>query len=141
AFRSTRVAQQHDTLLRRGDWIWADSAYAATEWCVVPFKRPRGGRLTQEQKTFNVNLSRVRVRVEHAFAALKGCFQSLRELRLQMQSQKDLNIANYWIMCCFILHNMIIRYEEDGHGVIGGSQDWAAQEHGQQAGEPEEDGE
>ncbi|KIK18703.1 hypothetical protein PISMIDRAFT_42319, partial [Pisolithus microcarpus 441] len=55
----------------------------------------------------------IRVRVEHAFAALKGRFQSLRELRLKVTRDEDLHVAIYWIMCCMILHNMIIRFESD----------------------------
>jgi len=49
--------------------------------------------------------------VEHAFAALKGRFQSLRELRLQIRTECDLQIAVYWVECCLILHNMIIHFE------------------------------
>ncbi|KAG2356791.1 hypothetical protein BDR07DRAFT_1299525, partial [Suillus spraguei] len=53
----------------------------------------------------------VRVCVEHAFAALKGWLQSLRELRLNIHTERELQIAVHWIMCCIILHNMIIRFE------------------------------
>lgn len=54
---------------------------------------------------------KIRVRVEHTFAVLKGRFQSLRELRINIQTEKDLQIAVHWIKCCLILHNMIIRFE------------------------------
>ncbi|KIK33474.1 hypothetical protein CY34DRAFT_65021, partial [Suillus luteus UH-Slu-Lm8-n1] len=54
----------------------------------------------------------VRVQVEHTFAALKGRFQSLRELRHPMQNDNDLQYTSYWVMCCIILHNMVIRFEE-----------------------------
>ena len=56
--------------------------------------------------------SQIRVCVEHAFAALKGRFQSLCELRLHIQSQDDLKYAMHWVQCCIILHNMIIQFEE-----------------------------
>jgi len=69
------------------------------------------------------------VRVEHVFAALKGRFQSLRELHLKMKTDDDLHIAMYWITCCMILHNMVIRFEakrreELGEGMMG----WAIAE-------------
>ncbi|KAG2335780.1 hypothetical protein BDR05DRAFT_978902 [Suillus weaverae] len=67
----------HEALLPDDHWIWADSAYPLEKWCIVPFKKPRNGMLTKDQKTFNYHLSTVCVRVEHAFAALKGRFQSL----------------------------------------------------------------
>lgn len=56
---------------------------------------------------------KVRVRSEHCYGSLKGRFQSLRELRFQIQSQKDLNYANMWTRCCLILHNLIIEIEEE----------------------------
>ncbi|KIK74090.1 hypothetical protein PAXRUDRAFT_176723, partial [Paxillus rubicundulus Ve08.2h10] len=70
----------------------------------------------------------VHIRVEHAFAALKGCFQSLRELRLQMKTEDDLFIAMYWVECCLILHNMIIQFEEQREGQLRGTMDWAIAE-------------
>ncbi|KIK40289.1 hypothetical protein CY34DRAFT_40223, partial [Suillus luteus UH-Slu-Lm8-n1] len=39
-------------------------------------------------------------------------FQSLCELRVQIQVQKDLDEVSMWTHCCFILHNMIINIEE-----------------------------
>ncbi|KAH7918296.1 hypothetical protein BV22DRAFT_972927, partial [Leucogyrophana mollusca] len=96
-----------------GEWVWADSVYGSQTWCVVPFKRPSQGDLMADQKTFNYHLSNVRVRLEHLFGALKGHFQSLKELRLQIQSEHQLKYANMWTRCIFILHNMIIKIEED----------------------------
>ncbi|KIM66821.1 hypothetical protein SCLCIDRAFT_87284, partial [Scleroderma citrinum Foug A] len=54
----------------------------------------------------------IRVHSEHFFGSLKGRFQSLQELRFQIQNQTDLDYANMWIRCCLILHNMIINIEE-----------------------------
>ncbi|KAJ8581511.1 hypothetical protein M405DRAFT_715108, partial [Rhizopogon salebrosus TDB-379] len=98
--------------LGANEWLWVDSAYGSRPWCVVPFKRPAAGGLMDHQKMFNYHLSKVRVRSEHAFGSLKGRFQSLRELRVQIQSEKDLKFANSWTRCCLILHNMIIDIEE-----------------------------
>ncbi|KIK74655.1 hypothetical protein PAXRUDRAFT_157970, partial [Paxillus rubicundulus Ve08.2h10] len=52
------------------------------------------------------------VHVEHAFAALKGCFQSLQELCHPIQNEKELQYVIHWADCCLILHNMIIQFEE-----------------------------
>ena len=59
AFRSTRIYQQHAALLQDDHWIWADSAYPLEPWCIPPFKKPRNGALTRDQKTFNYHLSKV----------------------------------------------------------------------------------
>ncbi|KIK74822.1 hypothetical protein PAXRUDRAFT_174560, partial [Paxillus rubicundulus Ve08.2h10] len=64
------------------------------------------------QNNFNQYLSKIRVRVEHAFAALKGHFQSLRELRHPVGNEKELQYVIHWVNCCLILHNMIIQFEE-----------------------------
>ena len=51
--------------------------------------------------------------MEHAFAALKGCFQSIRELQLVMRTQENVKVAMHWIQCCLILHNMMLQFEEE----------------------------
>ncbi|KIK23916.1 hypothetical protein PISMIDRAFT_41300, partial [Pisolithus microcarpus 441] len=132
AFQGTQIAQDAEHLLPQGHWIWADSAYPTQTWCVVPFKATRMAGLSRGQKEYNKHLSKVRVRVEHAFAALKGRFQSLRELRLHMNSLRDIRIAVHWVQCCIILHNMIIRFEER----LGDStMEWARME-GEECGGP-----
>ncbi|KIM56459.1 hypothetical protein SCLCIDRAFT_52193, partial [Scleroderma citrinum Foug A] len=67
----------------------------------------------------------VRVHVEHAFATLKGGFQSLRELRVKIQTEKDIKVAVYWIMSCIILHNMIICFEEEMGNRVEPTTEWA----------------
>ena len=54
----------------------------------------------------------MQVHSEHFYAALKGRFQSLRDLRVQIQNNEDLQYANAWIRSCLILHNLIIDFEE-----------------------------
>ena len=69
------------------------------------------------------------MRVEHAFAALKGHFQSLRELRLRIRTNNDLHVTSYWITCCIILHNMVIHFEERRKDELeGGMMAWARRE-------------
>ena len=74
--------------------------------------------------------------MEHAFAALKGRFQSLRELRLRICSPDDLDYAIHWVQCCIILHNMVIRFED----VLGkeSSTTWARAEAQDIARDPEQ---
>ncbi|KIK75622.1 hypothetical protein PAXRUDRAFT_117636, partial [Paxillus rubicundulus Ve08.2h10] len=54
----------------------------------------------------------VHVHVEHVFAALKGHFQSLWELHLQVITRKDIHIVVHWVQCCLVLHNMIIFFDK-----------------------------
>ena len=67
------------------------------------------------QRHFNHHLSRIRISSEHAIGLLKGRFQSLRELHIQINSQNQFDFAIIWIRVCFILHNFIIDIEGDSH--------------------------
>ena len=58
----------------------------------------------------------VRIRSEHAIGLLKGTFQSLKELRIQISDKKKHLELILWVRCCIILHNLIIRIEE-GTGI------------------------
>jgi hypothetical protein len=60
AFRSTRTFKNHERIFARGEWMWADSAYAPETWSVAPFKKPVNGQLTADQKTYNYWVSKVR---------------------------------------------------------------------------------
>ncbi|KIK78438.1 hypothetical protein PAXRUDRAFT_164019, partial [Paxillus rubicundulus Ve08.2h10] len=60
AFQHTRTSKEHTELLGNYHWIWSDSVYPSEPWCLVPFKKPRGGRLTHDQNTFNRFLSTVK---------------------------------------------------------------------------------
>jgi hypothetical protein len=129
AFQKTRVARHPEEFFNNNEWLWADSAYASQTWCVTPFKKPVGGRLGQDKRTFNRNLSTVRVLIflfeslliiikvqvqtEHFYGSLKGCFQSLLDLRFQIQTQAKLDYAITWVRCCLILPNLIIEIEEE----------------------------
>ncbi|KIJ59134.1 hypothetical protein HYDPIDRAFT_101295 [Hydnomerulius pinastri MD-312] len=59
AFQSTRIAKEHATLLCDDEWLWANSAYSSAKWSVVPFKKPKHGRLLRNERTFNYYLSKV----------------------------------------------------------------------------------
>ena len=61
AFQKTRVAHHPEESFNNNEWLWADSAYASQTWCATPFKKPVGGRLGQDKRTFHQNLSTVRV--------------------------------------------------------------------------------
>lgn len=65
------------------------------------------------------------MRVEHAFAALKGQFQSLREVCVKIWTEKDTKVAIFWVLCCIILHNMIVCFEGEIGENIMPSTDWA----------------
>jgi hypothetical protein len=57
AFKESRAFKESDQLFRNGEWLWADSAYALSPWCMVPYKRPQS--LAASNRQFNYHLSTV----------------------------------------------------------------------------------
>jgi hypothetical protein len=55
---------------------------------VTPFKNPKGGILTEEQKAFNRNISKYRIRIEHVnrrinlFKIFKYCYRNKQRKHL-----------------------------------------------------------
>jgi len=59
AFQSTRIFKEHERILAPGKWIWADLAYPAEMWYVAPFRKPKGGKLSANQRTYNYHILKV----------------------------------------------------------------------------------
>jgi len=59
AFCATHIFKEHKCILAPGKWIWADSAYPSKMWCVTPFQKPAGGKLSPNQQTYNYHVSKV----------------------------------------------------------------------------------
>jgi hypothetical protein len=71
---------------------------------VTPYKKPRGGTLTDEQKAFNQQLARRRVRIEHVNSSVKRCRIVKDTIRLFRDEARDM-VAE---ICCS-LHNFRVR--------------------------------
>ncbi len=71
---------------------------------ITPYKKPRGGTLTEEQKAFNRHLARRRVRIEHVNSSVKRCRIVKDTTRLFRDGARDM-VAE--ISCA--LHNLRVR--------------------------------
>ena len=105
-FASTRLAQEHGKLLAGGEWVWADVGFPTETWCMIPYKKPLSD--VRENRIFNLNLSRIRIKSEHAIDYLKGRFQSLKELRIQIHGPEDVTFAMAWVNACIVLHSFYL---------------------------------
>jgi len=112
AWQLTRIIEEHHIWLGEGEWVWADTAYPLDDWVITPYKRPE--KLQVDNATFNYWVSRVRVRSEHCIGFLKGRFNSLRGLRIQINSQRNLAFASLWIVACIVVHNFALKRERAG---------------------------
>lgn len=66
-----------------------------------------------DRQRFNKELSRQRVRVEHAIGMLKCRFQSLKGLRYMITNRKTFSQCLLHIRACIILHNMTLELNDD----------------------------
>ncbi|KAF9506692.1 hypothetical protein BS47DRAFT_1374065 [Hydnum rufescens UP504] len=55
SFQESHTSIESAALFQEGEWLWADSAYGLTSWCVVPYKQPLS--LIPSNHQFNYHLS------------------------------------------------------------------------------------
>jgi hypothetical protein len=55
----------------------------------------------------------VRIRSEHAIGYLKGRFQSLKSLRVNIKDEASHKMATYWVAACVAVHNFALACEDD----------------------------
>ncbi|THU98346.1 hypothetical protein K435DRAFT_599927, partial [Dendrothele bispora CBS 962.96] len=85
----------------------------STPYTVRPFSEPELARASEmdhrHMKRFNVRLSQIRIRVEHAFGQLKGRFPSLRCMGAHLDTKEVYEV----IEALIILHNMCLYYRDE----------------------------
>ena len=72
---------------------------------MIPFKKPRNGALRETQKQINKALSRLRVRIEHVFAAIKRLKIIREKIRL-----KSYDIRDQMMRIAAAIHNLRIDF-------------------------------
>ncbi|KAF5346002.1 hypothetical protein D9758_013848 [Tetrapyrgos nigripes] len=111
AWEMTRIKQLIATLVRCGEWVWADSAYPISEKVVAPYKRPE--KDLPQNEVFNHQVSMIRIRSEHAIGFLKGRFSSLKDLRISITDESSHKLATYWGLGCVVTHNFAMTCEAE----------------------------
>lgn len=106
AFEHTAAAKYPDWFFKGKEFAWADSAYTVNSRTIPVHKQPAS--FNPRNAFFDKHVSRLRVRSEHCMGALKGRWQSLRGLRLNVNSPASHARAVRWVSCCIILHNAVI---------------------------------
>jgi DDE superfamily endonuclease len=109
AFQHTTAAKHPDFLFDGEEFAWADSAYAVSTRTIPVHKRPAS--LDPANALFDHVLAQLCVRSEHCMGALKGCFQCLRGLWVNINSNSEHAYALRWITVAIILHNLVIDVE------------------------------
>jgi hypothetical protein len=114
AFEHTAAAKYPDWFFTGDEFAWADSAYAVN-LCTIPVhKKPAA--LLPEDIIFNLAVANLRVQSEHCMGALKGRFKCLWGLHVQINSKRQHVSGCQWITVSIILHNVVIKVEDDKWG-------------------------
>ena len=111
AFEGTAAYKYPNWLFSGEEFAWMDSAYPCTSRSIPIHKEPLS--LIPRNTIFDRYVSRLHVRSEHAMGALKGRFQCLQGLRLQINSKSDHIKACHWVTIAIILHNIIVELEDN----------------------------
>lgn len=112
ALREGYLYKNVTKLFSKGQFILGDGAYPTKSWLLPVKRNHRRNPLTGSDIKFNKCISRMRVRIENCFAALKGRFPSVEELRISIKNtKKDVNRANNWVLACCILHNFCLQHD------------------------------
>nr|GAT46832.1 predicted protein [Mycena chlorophos] len=109
AFEGTAAYKYPEWLFEGEEFGLFDSAYTLTRWSICIIKEPAAQQ--PDNMAFNKKVSHLRVWSEHCMGALKGRWQCLRGLRVNIESNADHVEALRWITVCIILHNLVIDVE------------------------------
>lgn len=98
----------HTFVFSPREFTSADSAFACTPTCMPQFKKPSHGVLTREQECFNFYNAKGRVKSEHCFGMAKGKWQSLKGIRVKINTEGQYTYCVKWILACLVLHNLAL---------------------------------
>ncbi|KAG2227872.1 hypothetical protein INT45_002110 [Circinella minor] len=112
-FSNSSIFRYPGLYFKENEYLLGDSGFECLKNIIAPYKKPRNSGLTDQEDTFNMRLSSVRIPIEHTIGILKMRFQSLRELPIRLQDKDSAKHAVDWIKACMILHNTITAYRLD----------------------------
>lgn len=100
-----KVADLEQIIFPKDTYLWTDLGFLAYENkdvnLIIPFKKPKNGELTQEQKDENQKIASFRIRNEHAIGGMKRCRIMKDVIRIHQSEKRDIIFSS-----CAGLHNL-----------------------------------
>jgi hypothetical protein len=109
-FAQSNVSLNPDKYFSPGEFIIADSCYAASGYLCVPYRQTHAS--IPDNKIFNELISSARVVIENVNDIHKNRFSSLGEMRTQINEKSNFKQINDWILVCLILYNITLSYSD-----------------------------
>jgi hypothetical protein len=106
------------------EFLLGDAGFAANFFMLTPYRQPAAS--LAHNQLYNVLLSSPRQVIEHVNGLLKGRFQSLKGIRIQIKKKEDFKNFVDWIVACLVLHNMFLRYNDSWEDEDNEDEDVAA---------------
>ena len=126
AFEHTAAMKHTGWFFEGEEFAWVDSACPIILRTIPVHKRPAS--LLSENTLFDGVVANLCVRSEHCIGALKGCWQCLWGLCVNINSKQQHQAACWWITVAIILHNLVIDIEGAAKGAHFSSLHTSAEE-------------
>lgn len=100
-----KMLEQEDVKYPSNSYLFLDLAYetydAENVEIIIPFKKPKGGELTEQQKIYNQIVASARIAIEHVIRGVKRCRILMEGIRFYLLDKRDMVIET-----CAALHNL-----------------------------------
>lgn len=87
-------------------YLLGDKGMLMTPQCVIPYKGQAAAVV--ENRNFNYQLAKLRVRSEHVIGHTKQRFECLKRLRVQIHHPGHIYRGGDWIVAAFAIHNLCV---------------------------------
>ena len=114
-FRNSNLFTNRGEFFSHHEYLLGDSAYSSSAIMVQSFKKDASaGQLEENKEFFNTCLAQVRISSEHCIGMLKGRFRCMKRCNIKLKkSKEEVKEVVDLIGACIILHNLLIKYDED----------------------------
>jgi hypothetical protein len=105
-FTNPKMQLTHEVYFFYDECFLKYFTYLLSTICIPTYKQPTTSLLGHFK--FNTHIVSIQVKVKHGIKILKGRFQSLRGLLIQIETKNDHHTNVLWIQLCAIFHNLLL---------------------------------